>query len=227
MVERGQVLERMTLVRSGELELEGLFQSGGVGRGHGMPVVVAPSHPRYGGTMDSAVLGEIVWCLARQGHPTLRFNWRGVGASRGESQVPWPPAAPSLEEEAADLEAAIEQHAGGAPCAVVGVSFGAAVVARVGARHPLVERVLLVAPPVALLPFDFDALASSGAHVTILVGGEDATASPTELAERVRGLFGLQVIAGAGHGFTRGLGELGRRVAASLPATPGPDVPEE
>lgn len=227
MVERGQFLERMTLVCSGDLELEGLFQSGGIGRGQGMPVVVAPSHPRHGGTMDSAVLGEIVWCLGRRGHPTLRFNWRGVGASRGTTRVPWPPEVASLDDEAQDLEAAIEQHAGGAPCAVVGISFGAAVVARVAARHPLVERAILVAPPVTLLPFDFVTLAASGAHVAVFAGSEDTTAPPAAIQDRAGALFTVQVIAGAAHGFSRGLGELGRRVAETLPLPLDDDVSEE
>jgi uncharacterized protein len=236
-MERGQVLERMTLVRSGEDELEALYQSGGV-RGQGMPVVLAPSHPRWGGTMDAAACGEIVWCLARRGHPTLRFNWRGVGASRGASRVPWPESGPpasahptsgALADGAADLEAAISQHAGGAPCAVIGIGFGAAVAARVAARHPLVERAVLVAPPVAALPFDFEALAAAGVIVTLFAGAEDTLAPPAALAAAAGGGFGVQVIAGAGHGFSRGLSELGRRVAASLPGAGAgdDDLPED
>jgi hypothetical protein len=227
MVERGQVLERMTLVRSGTRELEALFQAGaavgGGARGQGMPVVVAPSHPRHGGTMDSATLAEIVWHLALRGHPTLRFNWRGVGASTGTSSVPWPPQAPSLDDEVEDLEAAIAQHAAGRPCGVVGVSFGAAVAARVAATHALVERVVLVAPPIAHVPVDVDALLSSGVHVSVFVGSEDTVARPDEIQAALARRVGLQIIEGANHGFSRGLGELGRRVAETFPEP----VPEE
>jgi len=33
--------------------------------------------------MDHVVASELVWALSRAGHPTLRFNFRGVGASPG------------------------------------------------------------------------------------------------------------------------------------------------
>lgn len=221
MVERGQVLERMTLVLSEAGELEALYQPGtrspSTG-GRALPVVLAPSHPRWGGTMDSAVLGELVWCLARRGHATLRFNWRGAGASPGTSAVPWPPAAPeTLDNEMADLNAAILQHAPAGPCALVGVGFGASVAARVATVHERVERVILIAPPVATLPIDWAALAASGTIVSTFVGGEDTVAPAAALETQVRGLFPVQVIPGANHGFTRGLGELGRRVAEVLP----------
>jgi alpha/beta superfamily hydrolase len=45
--------------------------------------VVCHPHPLYGGTMDN----KVVWTLARAfeelGAPTIRFNFRGVGASAG------------------------------------------------------------------------------------------------------------------------------------------------
>jgi len=33
--------------------------------------------------MDHVVGAELAWAAAREGFPTLRFNWRGVGASQG------------------------------------------------------------------------------------------------------------------------------------------------
>jgi alpha/beta superfamily hydrolase len=45
--------------------------------------VICHPHPLYGGTMDN----KVVWTLARAfqefGAPTIRFNFRGVGASAG------------------------------------------------------------------------------------------------------------------------------------------------
>ncbi len=205
MVERGQVLERMTLVQCGDTVLEGLTQSG-AGSEPASPVVLASPHPALGGSMDSAVLAEIVWCLARCGHPTLRFNWRGVGASSGVARA-------DVAEAAADLERAVEQAGARA---LVGYSFGASVAALVGARHPDIERVVLVAPVIDRFPVDFEALASSGARVTVVAGAEDTLAPPGRLAAAARqaGLW-VQTIPGAGHAFTAGLAALGRLVADS------------
>lgn len=216
---RGQILERMTVVSGAGAELEALWQPGIDRLDPAMPVIIAGHHPRLGGNMEGPACTEIVWQLARRGHPTLRFNWRGVGASSGTSQVPWLPAdeLPSLDDEIADLERAIEQHAAGAPCAVVGVSFGAGPAAVVAVRHPLVERVVLVAPPFGMVAFDLDALANSGVPVGVVAAEHDTTA-PLEVIEReIARRFRIEVISGANHAFTAGLVELGRTVANFLP----------
>ena len=198
-MERGQVLERMTLVAVAGAELEGLWQSG-AGVGGGLPIVLAAPHPCLGGNMDSPVLAEVVWSLARQRHPTLRFNWRGVGASAGERSD-------RVDDAVADLAAAVDQHAPDGPCGLVGYSFGAAVAARVAATHARVERVVLVAPA---LPIDFAALSSTGVAVAIFAGEDDprdVDAAP----------FGVHRISRANHSFTAGLLELGRCVAECFP----------
>lgn len=220
-----EFLERMTVIQRGDDALEALFH-----RGRGStPVVLAPGHPRLYGTMESAVPAEVVWALSQRGHPTLRFNYRGVGASTGRSPIPpidahdpavAPLAAALLEEPYADLCAALEQQletSGEHACAVVGYSFGAALAARAGAQHERVERVVLIAPPVRLLPFDFEGLASSGAATIVVAGEEDRIAPPGEIERALGGRFGVQRIAGANHDFARGLSALGQRVAAAFP----------
>ncbi|MBI1949093.1 MAG: alpha/beta fold hydrolase [Deltaproteobacteria bacterium] len=218
MVQRGQVLERMTVVRSGELALEALFASGVAGAERGGPVVLAGPHPRFGGNMDSPVLTELVWALARQGRPTLRFNWRGVGASQGDSRVPVLPAAsqPTLDDETSDLVAAIEHHAGGERCSLVGYSFGAAPATRAAIEHPAVERLVLVAPLIDVLAFDWDALVASGVPTAIVCGELDHHAAADAVRKAAGHRLPIRVVAGAGHAFQRGLPELARAVAASL-----------
>lgn len=221
---RGQISERMTVVRvdlgAEPVQLEALWQPGvtggkGVAAGDAaMPVVIAGPHPRFGGNMDAPACAEIVWHLARRAHPTLRFNWRGAGASTGTSRVP-----ESIDDEVGDLERVVDHHAAGAQCALVGVSFGCAPAAFVAARHPLVERVVLVAPLVQALPFDFDALVASGIPTSVIAGGADTTAPVDAIQAAVRGRCRVEVIHGAGHAFTAGLVELGRRVAAFLPGS--------
>ena len=46
--------------------------------------VIGHPHPAYGGSMHSKVVHTIYRVLDRAGHPTLRFNFRGVGRSQGE-----------------------------------------------------------------------------------------------------------------------------------------------
>ena len=66
---------------SSPLALEGLYLAGEDGDAGG--AVIAPPHPLYGGSMESPVVGEVAHACARAGLATLRFNWRGVGASAG------------------------------------------------------------------------------------------------------------------------------------------------
>lgn len=58
--------------------LEGLFHRGFRRTG----VVILPAEPDRGG-MESPVVAEIAWAVTRRGHPSLRINYPGVGASEG------------------------------------------------------------------------------------------------------------------------------------------------
>jgi alpha/beta superfamily hydrolase len=60
------------------LVLEAVWQAG-----DHKGAVIAPPHPEYGGSLDSPVVNEIAYGLHREGYASLRFNWRGVGASQG------------------------------------------------------------------------------------------------------------------------------------------------
>src|ERR1700733_5851602 len=53
---------------------------GGQGPSYG---VICHPHPLYGGTMDNKVVTTVARALQETGIPTLRFNFRGVGASAG------------------------------------------------------------------------------------------------------------------------------------------------
>jgi len=219
----------MTVIRCGDESLEALYH-----RGRGAePVVFAAGHPRLYGTMESAVLAELAWALTRRGHATLRFNWRGVGASTGESVVPAlldhaaaePLDAALLDEPYEDLCAAIDQQlqtSGQRNVAVVGYSFGAAVAARAALEHDAVDRLVLVAPPVDRLPFDFSAITAVGVPVFIACGEHDRIAPPDLVAERAAGAASVHRIAGAAHEFARGLGPLGSFVASAFPVLDEP-----
>lgn len=80
MVARGQFLERPTLIPVGSFVLEGLSHRGDARP----PLLVLPPPPDEGGSMDHVVVAELAWAATQAGHPSLRFNYRGVGASQGK-----------------------------------------------------------------------------------------------------------------------------------------------
>jgi alpha/beta superfamily hydrolase len=184
MVLRGQYLERPALIACGDVTLEGLYH-----RGDRRPsLVVCP--PLAEGGMDSPVAAEFAWACARAGHPSLRFQHRGVGASTGTQD-------PSRALE--DAEAALRHLVETAPgrVAVAGIGDGCETAAALARTHPEIERVVLVAPPRA------PARGGTGAHVLAVVPG----AGP-------RPAFGVEVavavIDEADERFLVGLPRLGR-----------------
>jgi len=197
-----------------ERALEGIFIRGEGPEPGG--AVVAPPHPLYGGSMDSPVVAEITWACKRAGFATVRFNWRGVGASGGS---------PSGENAHADTDYAaalayLEETVPG-PIIAAGYSFGAAAAVRIAQARPRVRRLLLVAPPPALL--DAGALAGFSGRVLAVVGSRDSFAPVAKLGA----LIGedprrrLEVVPDADHFFMRGLADIGRVVRDWIAASGG------
>jgi alpha/beta superfamily hydrolase len=207
MVLPGQYLERSVVVGG----LDALYHRGQ----RAPPCVLASPHPAMGGSMTSPVIAELAWALTRAGHPTLRFDYRGVGASRGRSRH----RAGAMEigdvqDEVADLLSACDQLLVTARmprvCAV-GYSFGAAV-ALAAAPDPRIDRVVLIAPPTRL--HDFSALESLAKSALVVCAHHDACCDRSALRLPAEGL--LEVIPHADHFFARGLTDLGKHVAAWL-----------
>ena len=131
--------EGETTVRSGAETLEARVA---VPPGARAGVVVCHPHPLYGGDMDNPVVERIVEACSARGLATLRFNFRGVGAStgrhdegRGERE--------DVRASLAHLQGLLGEHA---RLALAGYSFGAGVAAAVAATVP-VAGLALVAPP--------------------------------------------------------------------------------
>lgn len=223
-MERGQFLERMTVipVPSGPT-LEGLYQAGQGER----PTLVISGHTALGGTMEAAVPTELCWALSLSRRPTLRFNWRGVGASTGEAAVralvPDDLAAAlndderAIEPYAEDAAAALEQLRETwpeTPIDVIGYSFGARVAAEIAGRGSsapgsVVGRTVLIAPPSALSWRSVDGVAA------VVTGALDRHAPPEALAALFPDALRM-VVPAADHRFVQGLSELGSRVVACL-----------
>ncbi len=188
--------------------LEGIFVAGETQDAGG--ALVAPPHPLYGGSLESPVVGEVAHACAQAGLASVRFNWRGVGASAGSRSG-------ELADAMADYGAALEHLAetSGGPLLAAGYSFGAVTGLRVGAAHPRVSRMVLVCPPGAML--DADAIASFAGRVLVVAGGRDELAPPGALEELFTGeRHQLEVIPEADHFFMEGLQALGRIVSGWL-----------
>lgn len=185
------------------LALEGLFVAGHPDDPRG--AVIAAPHPLHGGSMDVPVVAELSFGCARAGVASLRFNWRGVGASAGE-----PSGEPELAD--ADYRAALEHLADSVEGEIVacGYSFGAAAAVRTATRDPRVRRLLLVAPPPVLV--DRETLECFQGPLLMIVGEADTLAPPAILEdwipEHPRSRF--ERIPKTDHFFGRSLSEISR-----------------
>ena len=107
----------------------------------GMAIVCHPL-PTMGGNMDNKVAVTLAKTFVDLGCVTLRFNFRGVGASEGE----FTGGDGELEDALAVTEFAREQF-GELPLVLTGFSFGGYVAARAAQKlHP--RHLILAAPAV-------------------------------------------------------------------------------
>jgi alpha/beta superfamily hydrolase len=194
----------------GDLQLEGLWRPQGAERA----VVVAHPHPLYGGDMHNSVVASVADSFANKGFATLRFNFRGTGASEGDFDD-------GLGEQR-DLAAAlgwVAQRIATPPC-VAGYSFGAWVAAGAAAAGYLGSAPLyLVSPPVALL--SFATISASPSLAAVVAGDRDDFAPLPQvkgLLERWQAAGHLEVIEGCDHFYSGRLAQLGDALAPHIPA---------
>ena len=96
----------------------------GVPRG---TVVVCHPHPQGGGTMDNKVVQTLARAFVQLGWRSVRFNFRGVGASQGA----WDEGVGEIDDALAVIAAL---HPAGEPFMLAGFSFGAYVASQAAAR---------------------------------------------------------------------------------------------
>ena len=186
-------------VPSEDLVLEAVWQAGDRGG-----AVIAPAHPLHGGSFDHPVMNEVAYALSRAGLASVRFNWRGVGASQGVASA-------DAGEAERDFSAGLDlmEHGVSGPIVGAGYSFGAATALRVGLRDPRVHSLLLVAPPLEMIR-DLSLETFKG-PLQVIVGGADAWAPAGELSSLLAPLPNarLEVIPETDHFFSaRGLSDL-------------------
>jgi len=137
VVLRGQFLERPALIQAGDFVLDGLSHRGG----KRPPLLIVPAPPGEGPGMDHPLCAELAWAAASAGFPTLRFNFRGVGASQGNRE--------GAETDLADSNAALRllmQNAAVASAAVAAVGGSANTALELRKLHPGLSGVCLIQP---------------------------------------------------------------------------------
>jgi alpha/beta superfamily hydrolase len=180
-------------------------------------VVVCHPHPQYGGDMDNPVVVTAAAAAARAGLATLRFNFRGVGASAGA----WDEGRGEQDDVRAAITELRARLGASARIALAGYSFGAAMAASVAAAGEPLTGLALIAPPIAMRGVPAAPTAVEGPRL-IVAGRRDELCPARALAELARTWAGatVTVIDGADHFFFGGLDALDAAVrdwAAKLP----------
>jgi hypothetical protein len=160
-------------------------------------VVVCHPHPLRGGDMQNNVVEALVTGFADAGFATLRFNFRGVGASTGTHDD----GRGEIDDVQAAVTGLLARHAV-ETVVVAGYSFGAWVGLAAGARDARVHRLIGVAPPVASRDHGF--LAGTGKPTLLIAGEADPIAPLDRLRTLDAGMAGsraLVVVGGADHFF--------------------------
>jgi hypothetical protein len=152
--------------------------------------VVCHPHPQFGGSMDVPLVVALAKGLAAAGWASLRFNFRGVGASQGTFD--------DGVGEAEDVEAALAYLAAQPSVrptglAVVGYSFGAWVGLEAACQTPSVSAVAAVALPMWRMPEGW--LDGCALPKLFIAGDRDTVCPARELQEWACTLSGPTEIA--------------------------------
>ncbi|HEV7239726.1 MAG TPA: alpha/beta fold hydrolase [Thermoanaerobaculia bacterium] len=165
----------------------------------GIAIVCHP-HPLGGGTLHNKVVFRAARGLEVANVATLRFNFRGVGASGGKHD--------EGEGEVDDVNTAIEwmkrKHPG-LKLIVGGFSFGAWVSSRAACERPDVDAVFLIGTPVN--KYDFGYLRSCEKPMLFIHGTQDEHGDVAKLEKLVPHVRNAEtvIITGADHFFTKQL----------------------
>lgn len=207
----------------GKRKIERLFLAGPAGRLEALlefdataipaaAAIICHPHPLYGGTMHNRIVYRAAKAALQAGLPALRFNFRGVEKSEGESS--------EGPGERDDARAALDFLVGrfpGIPIVMMGFSFGAWVGLTVGASDPRVRALVGLGLPTGST--DWTGLRTASKPLLIVQGTSDIFGPRAEmealfstLAEPKR----LHWVEGADHFFGTKLDEVQMLVKSFL-----------
>ena len=158
--------------------------------------VISHPHPLYGGTLDNKVVQTLARAFNQCGWDSVRYNFRGVGASQGVYD--------EGRGELLDLLALIEQLQPAGALALAGFSFGAFVTTLALAQlqaHRQIDKAVLVGA--AASRFAVAPIAPASHERTLVIHGElDDTVPLAAVMDWARPqALPVLVIPGAGHFF--------------------------
>jgi alpha/beta superfamily hydrolase len=179
--------------------------------------IICHPHPLHGGSLHNKVVVMVERSLRELGLHTLRFNFRGVGASEGEYD--------EGRGETLDLLAVAEWAQRARPndaLWLAGFSFGS-YVALLAARHLPVRQMISIAPPVGR--WDFSAAIAPPCPWLVVQGEDDDVVEPQRVYDWIDAMTekpALVRMPETGHFFHRRLmdlrGAIKNGVRANLPA---------
>jgi alpha/beta superfamily hydrolase len=183
-------------------ELEAIIKSPATER-RGVGLVCHP-HPLGGGTMHNKVVFRVAAGLVDAGLETVRFNFRGVGASTGEYGD-----VAGGREDVADVLNYIEQHYAGEDLTLAGFSFGSRTALEVGFRDPRVARLISIGTPVDKYG-DYDFLVGVEKPILFIHGDRDEFGSIDTLRSLIDQIphAEVKIFENSGHFFDEHLNEL-------------------
>ena len=182
--------------------IETLIETPGHALGRSFGVICHP-HPLFGGTLENKVVHTLARSFQELGAPTIRFNFRGVGASAG-----------TFAEGLGEAEDALAVvHEGrrrwpGAAVWLAGFSFGGAVAIR-AAEEARARLLVTVAPAVSLI--DVNDATMPDCPWLIVQGDADELVDPKAVlrwAARLVPAPEVKLLPGVGHFFHGRLREL-------------------
>jgi uncharacterized protein len=198
-----------------ETKLHGVLLS--ADRAGAPAAVICHPHPQHGGSMNNNVVIGVEAALSDADFTTLRFNFRGVGRSRG--------AFSGGAGEQTDVSLAVDFLAADSAVGkifVAGYSFGAAVGLKAAMDSDRAAAAVGIAPPTIMCDFGF--LAGTKKPLLLIAGSQDEfcdTDTLRSLVEKINAAAGgggaplarLEIIPGSDHfflGYESRLGELTR-----------------
>ena len=201
-------------------QLEAVVDDPAPGRAPKAFIVVCHPHPQHGGTMTNKVVTTLARTAHSLGVPSLRFNFRGVGASDG-----------AYDEGRGEIDDALatvafgRQRWPGAALWLAGFSFGGVVALRASTTRGVgvVDRLVTIAPALGRNFGSVREVSVPGCPWLVVQGDADEVidgALVIDWAKQLDPAPQLAVLPGVGHFFHGHLVALQATVAGFLGAAP-------
>lgn len=119
-------------------------------------VLILHPDPLAGGTMNNKVVYAAFNAFIKAGFNVLRFNFRGVGGSKGnKDDFTKSPESSGLADASAALDWMHNEYPGTSHYWIAGFSFGSWIASHLIMRRPEIEGFVLIAPPATNRDFNF------------------------------------------------------------------------